>query len=75
MAGVTQALPASYMNANNTDRMLGANIALVLIPTVFIVLRLTSRFLSKAGYWVLRFALGDRRGKANCGRSGMITSA
>ncbi len=57
MGVVTHALPTSYLNADYKNRMLGANIALLIIPTVFVVLRTTSRFLSRAGVWVTCFAI------------------
>ena len=51
MAENPAALPASYVNANHTHRLLGSNIVLLIIPTVFVTLRLISRVLSKAGFW------------------------
>ena len=42
--------PALYENRNG--EILGASITLLLLPTLAVTLRLLSRWMSRAGYWV-----------------------
>ena len=42
--------PISY--PNQTKRLIGSSVALIALSTTFVLLRLVSRKLSKAGFWV-----------------------
>lgn len=44
--------PGLDLYANQAGRLRGANIVLVILPTIFVALRLASRKISRAGYWV-----------------------
>lgn len=37
---------------NQTKRLIGSSVALIALSTIFVFLRLVSRKLSKAGFWV-----------------------
>ncbi|KAF6235933.1 hypothetical protein HO173_006129 [Letharia columbiana] len=43
--------PGFNLQADQGDRIRASNIAFIIIPTVFVVLRLVSRKISRAGYW------------------------
>ena len=38
--------------ADQSDRILAASVTLIILPTIFVILRFTSRAVSKAGFWV-----------------------
>ena len=42
--------PALWANSNG--QILGASMALLVLPTVFVALRLVSRYMAGAGFWV-----------------------
>ena len=44
--------PGYDRNADQSGRILGAMIALIILGSTFIILRLTSRHLTRAGFWV-----------------------
>lgn len=37
---------------NRSGQVVGASVALIVLPTVTVALRLLSRWISRAGYWV-----------------------
>lgn len=37
--------------ADQGERILAASVTLILLPTIFVILRFTSRAVSKAGFW------------------------
>lgn len=39
-------------NENETKRLIGSSVVLIALSTIFVLLRLVSRKLSKAGFWV-----------------------
>ena len=41
------------LHANQDTRLRASNIVFVLLPTAFVILRLVSRRIARAGYWVL----------------------
>ena len=43
--------PGFDLYADQSGRLKSANIALIILPTIFVVLRLVSRKVSRAGYW------------------------
>lgn len=43
---------AKYMRDNQNERLIGSNVALITLSTTFVLLRLASRRVSKAGFWV-----------------------
>ena len=43
---------AKYMRDNQNERLIGSNVALITLSTTFVLLRLASRKVSKAGFWV-----------------------
>lgn len=51
--------PGFNLYADQGKRIKSANIVFIVIPTVFVVLRVVSRKISRAGYWVWRSRLGD----------------
>ena len=50
-AGVSP-FPASFLHANQGDKILGTMIALIALASTFVALRLISRHLARAGFWV-----------------------
>ena len=50
--------PDIDLNANQQGRLVSSMIALIILPTAFVILRLISRRVSRAGYWV-RSAVTD----------------
>ena len=44
--------PGIDLNANQQGRLVSSMIALIVLPTTFVILRLISRRVSRAGYWV-----------------------
>lgn len=44
--------PGIDLNANQQGRLVSSMIALIILPTAFVILRLVSRRVSRAGYWV-----------------------
>ena len=44
------------LHANQGPRLIGTSVILLILPTIFVALRLVSRKLSKAGFWVIRFS-------------------
>lgn len=44
--------PGIDLNANQQGRLVSSMIALIILPTAFVILRLISRRVSRAGYWV-----------------------
>ena len=38
--------------ADQSGRILAASVSLIVLPTIFVILRFTSRAVSKAGIWV-----------------------
>lgn len=54
--------PGFNLYANQADRLRASNIAFIVIPTIFVILRLVSRKISRAGYWVRhQFSCVSRR--------------
>lgn len=45
--------PALY--ANRHGQVIGASVALLVLPTVFVALRVVSRCMSRAGFWVCSY--------------------
>ena len=43
--------PGFDLYADQSGRLKSANVALIILPTIFVVLRLASRKVSRAGYW------------------------
>lgn len=43
---------AKYMRENQNERLIGSSVALIALSTIFVLLRLASRKVSKAGFWV-----------------------
>ena len=43
--------PGFDLYGSHRSRLLGANIVLIILPTTFVILRLASRKVSRAGYW------------------------
>lgn len=50
--GVTGSYNSTRENENETKRLIGSSVVLIVLSTTFVVLRLVSRKLSKAGFWV-----------------------
>lgn len=48
--GMTGGINSSY--GHDTKRLIGSSIVLITLSTIFVALRLVSRKLSKAGFWV-----------------------
>ena len=44
--------PGIDLEANQQGRLVSSMIALIILPTIFVILRLISRKVSQAGYWV-----------------------
>ena len=44
--------PGIDLEANQQGRLVASMIALIILPTIFVILRLISRKKSQAGYWV-----------------------
>lgn len=42
-------------NENETKRLIGSSVVLIALSTIFVLLRLVSRKLSKAGFWVTSY--------------------
>ena len=51
--------PGFNLYANQGKRIRSANIVFIIIPTFFVILRLISRKISRAGYWVRQFESSD----------------
>lgn len=45
-----------HENEDGTRRLIGSSAVLIALSTLFVVLRLVSRKLSKAGFWVTYYA-------------------
>ena len=45
-------LPGFDLHADQGDKILGTMVALIALASTFVVLRLTSRHLARAGFWV-----------------------
>lgn len=43
---------AKYTRENQNERLIGSSVALIALSTTFVLLRLASRKVSKAGFWV-----------------------
>ena len=64
--------PGIDLKANQGPRVMGSMITFIVLPTIFVALRLVSRKVAQAGYWVRRDILVLRRDYiADC-RSGMM---
>ena len=50
--GVTGSNNSTRENENETKRLIGSSVVLIVLSTTFVVLRLVSRKLSKAGFGV-----------------------
>lgn len=44
--------PGIDLDANQQGRLVSSMTALIILPTIFVILRLISRKVSRAGYWV-----------------------
>ena len=44
--------PGIDLDANQQGRLVSSMIALIILPTIFVIFRLISRKVSRAGYWV-----------------------
>ena len=44
--------PGVDLDADQGDRIISSMIALIILPTIFVILRLSSRKISRAGFWV-----------------------
>ena len=53
--------PGIDLKANRGPRVIGSTITFIVLPTIFVVLRLISRKVARAGYWVRRIILVLRR--------------
>lgn len=49
--------PAFNLHADQGERIKASNIIFIILPTFFVILRLVSRKISSAGYWVRRYRL------------------
>lgn len=49
--------PGFNLHADQGDKILGTMVALIALASTFVVLRLTSRHLARAGFWVSATAL------------------
>ena len=47
-----EASPVKNLSADRGPHIIASMIALIILPTVFVVLRLTSRKIAHAGFWV-----------------------
>ena len=45
--------PGFKLHANQDTRLRASNIVFIVLPTIFVLLRLVSRRIARAGYWVL----------------------
>lgn len=45
--------PGTDLTADEGPRIIAANVALIVLPTVFVILRFVSRKIARAGLWVL----------------------
>ena len=51
-AGVPPIPLGTDLQADKGPRIISANIALIVLPTIFVILRFISRHIARAGYWV-----------------------
>ena len=40
------------LTADQGTRIIASNVVLILLPTLFVIARLTSRYIAQAGFWV-----------------------
>lgn len=52
------------INADHRGRIIGSCVAIFIITDIFVLLRLVSRKLARAGFWVRRFLSREKGGKA-----------
>ena len=50
--GLPSPPPGIDLNADQGHRIISSMIALIILPTIFVIFRLISRRISRAGYWV-----------------------
>ncbi len=65
------------MHADQRGRIIGSCVAIFIITDIFVLLRLVSRKLARAGYWVSTSKITSRDGAdrdADGGTSGMMFS-
>lgn len=48
-------------NESETKRLIGSSVVLIALSTIFVALRLVSRKLSKAGFWVTYYAFPKKK--------------
>lgn len=66
---------AAYLNADRGSHVVAASIVLLILPTIVVGLRMTSRWLSKAGFWVCPCKMRDVLVEIDSTCSGMICSS
>ena len=66
---------AAYLNADRGSHVVAASIVLLILPTIVVGLRMTSRWMSKAGFWVCPCAMSDVLAQTDSICSGMICSS